>query len=154
MILVEIAHPAGAFTAQDRDGLAGRVRDAFLTGERAPEETMRRARAMTHIAFCELHGWHTGDGPLDPDAVPPVIVTVTVPETWRAETSRHMISVVRSAVHRLDSTRGWERRGGDLWVTVKGVLDGSIGLNGKADVRGWPARCRRRCRRPTPTQAG
>lgn len=134
MILIEIAHPAGAFTEQDRDLLAGRVRDALLAVEHAPEETMRRARAMTHVAFRELHGWHTGDGPLAPGSTPPVLLTITVPEAWRAEISRHAISVLRAAVHRLDRVRGWKRRGGDLWVTVHGVPDGSIGLNGKAST--------------------
>jgi hypothetical protein len=95
---------------------------------------MRRARAMTHIAFRELHGWYTGDGPLAPDSVPPVIATITVAEAWREEMSRHAISVLRSAVHRLDTTRGWKRRGGDLWVIVQGVPDGSIGLDGRAST--------------------
>jgi YHS domain-containing protein len=134
MILVEIAHPAGAFTEEDRDRVAGRVRDAFLAAGHAPEETMRRARAMTHIAFRELYGWQTGDGPLAPDTAPPVLVTVTVPEAWREETARFAIGALRSAVRRLDRSRGWVRRGGDLWVTVQGVPDGSIGLDGKAST--------------------
>lgn len=134
MMLFEVAHPAGAFTAEDRDLLVRRIFDVALDDDHAPEETMRRARAMWHIGFRELHGWRTGDGPPAPDAAPPVIVTITVPEAWRAEVSRHMIGLVRAAVKRLDTTRGWARRDGDLWVNVLGVPDGSIGVDGKAST--------------------
>lgn len=62
MILVEIAHPAGMVTDEDRDLVAWRILDVLLDASHAPEETMRSARAMTHLAFRELEGWHTGNG--------------------------------------------------------------------------------------------
>lgn len=133
-MLIEIAHPAGALPAADRDLLVRRILDVTLDPNHAPEETMRRARAMTHVTFRELHDWRTGDGPLDPDAAPPLLVTVTVPAAWREETARHLTGVVRAAVNRLDTTHGRQRRGGHLWVNVLGVPDGSIGLNGKAST--------------------
>lgn len=132
MMLIEVAHPAGALRSADRELLTDRILTVLLTTDHAPEETMRRARSMTHVAFRELHGWHTGDGPLASGAVPPMIITITVPELWREEVSRHTIGAIRAAVRRLDVTRGWHRNGGDLWVNVLGIPDGSIGLNGKA----------------------
>ncbi|PRY01930.1 YHS domain-containing protein [Allonocardiopsis opalescens] len=135
MILIEIAHPAGALREEDRRLVAERLVGAFLTGDSgpgsAPEATLRRAATMTHVAFRELYGWHRGDGPPDPGAAPPVIASVTVPEAWREDVAPYAIGVLRSAVRQVDTARAWERRGGDLWVTVRGVPDGSIGLDGR-----------------------
>lgn len=92
---------------------------------------MKRARAMTHIVFHPAQSWTTGDGPLPADQPPPYIVTVTVPDAWREEMSGHTIALARAALGRHDTARGSQRRGGDVWVNVVGVADGSIGLNGK-----------------------
>lgn len=135
MNLIEIAHPAGALDAADHAALArgitaGLVGDG-VAAEDAPEETLRRARTMTHVGFRELADWHTGDGAWDPAGAPPLVITMTVAEAWREEAARHVIGWLRRAVKRLDHERGWERTGGDLWINVVGVADGSIGLNGK-----------------------
>ncbi|WP_031465050.1 hypothetical protein [Sciscionella sediminilitoris] len=132
MFLIEIAYPAGALTETERDTIAASITELITAAEQAPEATMRRARRMTHIAFRELHGWHTGDGPVHPGAAPPVLASITVPEAWRAETARHTMGAVRSAITGVDRVRGWTREGGDLWINVFGVAEGSIGLNGKA----------------------
>lgn len=132
MFLIEIAHPRDALTEKDRRALAGDVCEV-LTGaeEGVAEETMRRARAMTHVAFRELDGWTTGDGPWTPGEAPPLWVTFTVPEAWRSEMSRTAIGAVRRGVRRLDRTHDWRRAAGSLWVNVVGILDGSIGMDGK-----------------------
>lgn len=133
MFLIEIAHPRDALTEQDRRALAGDVCEILVGAEEGvAEETMRRARAMTHIGFRALDGWTTGDGPWTPGEAPPLWVTFTVPEAWRGEMSRTAIGVVRRGVHRLDRAHDWQRATGSLWVNVVGVLDGSIGMDGKA----------------------
>ncbi|MDA2807712.1 hypothetical protein [Nocardiopsis suaedae] len=133
MFLIEIAHPEGALADEDRRTVAAEI-VAGLTGageEEAAEETMRWARRMTHVAFRGLGGWTTGDGPVTDGAAPPVWVTVTLPEHWREESARHCMGWIRRAVRKVDEAHGWERVGGDLWVNIVGVADGSIGLNGK-----------------------
>ncbi|WP_017626200.1 YHS domain-containing protein [Nocardiopsis chromatogenes] len=134
MFLIEIAHPEGALSDGDREMLAAEIVSG-LTGageEEAPEETMRRARRMTHVAFRGLGAWRTGDGPVPDGAAPPVWVTVTLPEAWRDESARHSMGWIRRAVRKVDRAHGWERTGGDLWINVVGVADGCIGLNGRA----------------------
>ncbi|MBB4932324.1 YHS domain-containing protein [Lipingzhangella halophila] len=137
MFLIEIAHPSGALTDDDRaavarsiiSGLMGTDEEAAIEG--VAEETMRRARPMTHVAFRELTGWTNGNGPVSAEAAPPIWVTITVPEAWRDDMARPTTGFVRRAVRRLDNDHGWQRTGGDLWINMVGVADGSIGLNGK-----------------------
>lgn len=132
MFLIEIACPRGALTDQDRRVLAGDVCQVLVGAEEGvAEETMSRGRAMTHVGFRELDGWTTGDGPWKAGDVPPLWVTVTVPEAWRAEMSRTVIGIVRRGIRRLDRMHDWQRAGGGLWVNLVGIADGSIGLDGK-----------------------
>ncbi|MFD5054111.1 hypothetical protein [Streptomyces tendae] len=132
MFLIEIACPRGALTADDREELAGEVCRVLVGAEEGvAEETMSRARAMMHVGFRELDSWTTGDGAWKPGRVPPLWVTLTVPEAWRTEMSRTSIGMVRRAVRRLDRSYGWERPEGHLWINVVGIADGSIGMDGK-----------------------
>lgn len=130
MLLIEIAHPAGTLDDAAQDLLSTSVIDLFLPSGGHAEETSRRARASTHIAFRELQGWHTGDGPPAEGAAPPMTITITVPEAWRAEAGHTFIGLLRTAVRRLDDARGWERARGSLWVRVDGLRDGDFGLDG------------------------
>lgn len=133
MFLIEIACPRGALTDDDRSALAGEVCQVLVGAEEGvAEETMRRARAMTHVGFRELDGWTTGDGPWTPGNAPPLWVTLTVPEAWRAEMSRTAMGAVRRGVRRLDRLHAWQRTEGDLWVNLVGITDGSIGMDGKS----------------------
>ncbi|GAA1214857.1 hypothetical protein [Prauserella alba] len=136
MNLIEIRHPAGALGPEDQTAMAAEI-TMGLTGDMGddivPESTLRRARAMTHVAFAELAGWQTGDGTWGaPGDVPPLWITVTVPEAWRDEIARHEMGWLRRAVHRVDNDHGWQRPDGWLWINLVGVADGSIGLDGKA----------------------
>lgn len=132
MFLIEIACPRDALTDDDRGTLASDVCEVLVgADEGVAEQTMRRARAMTHVGFRELDSWTTGDGPWSPGEVPPMWVTLTVPEAWRAEMSRTAIGAVRRGVRRLDRLHEWRRADGDLWVNVVGIADGSIGMDGK-----------------------
>jgi len=136
MILIDIAGPRDALDDADRsmiadDILSGLVGTGAGTAEEVPEETMRRVRTMAHLGFRELLDWTTGDGPWRPPAVPPLWLTITVPESWRDETARHTIGWVRRAIRRLDDRHGWQRIPGALWINVIGIGDGSIGLGGK-----------------------
>ena len=133
MILIEIRHPAGALDDEDRNVLAADVTDGFVgegSADDVPAETLRRARAMTHVGFRELDGWATGDGRWRLGDAPPMWITVAVPELWREELAPYTIGWLRRSVRRLDQRHGWERSVGDLWINVTGVSDGSIGLDG------------------------
>ena len=135
MILVEVVSPRGALGADDRVALARDVCDVLVGAqEGVAEETMRRARAMTHVGFLELATWTTGDGPWEPGKAPPLWITLTVPEEWREELSRTVIGMVRRGVRRLDRSHGWERTDSSLWINVAGISSGSIGLGGKAQT--------------------
>lgn len=131
MNLIEITYPDGALDADARAQIAAQLTAGMLGTDAAPEATMRRARAMTHIVFHSAQGWMTGDGPLPADQHPPYLVTVTVPEAWREEMSKHVISLIRVALERHGPGDRAERPGGDVWINVVGVSDGSIGLNGR-----------------------
>lgn len=131
MNLIEITHPAGALDDAARAEVADHIINGLFGTEQIPPETLRRARRMSHVHFHEATGWFTGDGPLPEHAPPPYLVTITVPEAWRDEMSRHGIGVVRAALRRQDNRRGFTRDGGDVWINVVGIADGSIGLNGK-----------------------
>jgi YHS domain-containing protein len=132
MFLIEIACPRGALTDDDRKELAGDICQLLVGAEEGvAAETMRRARAMTHVGFRELDGWTTGDGPWAAGDVPPLWITLTVPEAWRAEMSRTAIGTVRRGVRRLDASHGWQRPEGHLWINVVGIADGSIGMDGR-----------------------
>lgn len=136
MNLIEIRHPAGALSTDDHVAMATEV-TAGLTGEvgddAVPASTLRRVAAMTHVAFTECSGWRTGNGSWGaPGDVPPLWITVTVPEAWREELARHEMGWLRRAVRRVDADHGWQRPGGLLWINMVGVADGSIGMDGKA----------------------
>lgn len=134
MNLIEIRCPVGALDAADRAAFAGYITEGLVGDQMSddvPEETLRRARAMTHVGFRELDGWSTGDGAWQPGTTPPLWITMTVPEQWRDEMARHVIGWLRRAARRLDARHGWERTVGDLWINMAGIADGSIGLDGK-----------------------
>ncbi|MBK1787127.1 hypothetical protein [Prauserella cavernicola] len=131
MLLIEIAHPEDTLDDNDHQVLSNSIVDLFLAPDGHAEETDQRARTTTHIAFRELRNWRTGHGTPPKDAAPPMILTVTVPEAWRAEAGRTFIGLLRTAVQRLDTARDWKRERGTLWVRVDGVPDGDIGLDGR-----------------------
>lgn len=134
MNLIEIRCPSDALDAEDRALLAGDI-TAGLVGDHmtddVPEETLARARAMTHVGFSQLDAWTTGAGPWEPGSTPPLWITVVVPELWRDEMARYVIGCIRRAARRIDARHGWKRSVGDLWINVIGIGDGSIGLDGK-----------------------
>jgi YHS domain-containing protein len=132
MFLIDIACPRNSLSEDDRRAVAAAMCEVLVGAEHGVSgETMRRARAMTHVGFRELESWTTGDGPWTPGNVPPLWVTLTVPEAWRAEMSRTAIGAVRRSVRSLDRDHGWQRAEGDLWVNILGIADGSIGMDGK-----------------------
>ncbi|GGS39272.1 hypothetical protein [Actinokineospora fastidiosa] len=128
MNLIEITYPQGALEPEARTAIAERIATGLLGTDEIPPETLRRARRMTHVLFHEAASWSTGDGPVDDP--PPYLVTITVPEAWRADVSRPCMGIVRAALRRHDEARGHVRAGGDVWITVVGIADGDIGLNG------------------------
>jgi YHS domain-containing protein len=131
VILVEVVVPQGRLDDGDRDRLATDITGGLLKASGAPEATMSRARAVTHVWFHETCSWHTGNGPVPGDGPPPVVANVSAPEAWREEMSPVVIGVIRAALGRLDARHGWTRAGGDVWVNLRGVADGSIGLDGR-----------------------
>lgn len=133
MNLIEIRYPAGGLDDDDRAAFAADIVDGFVgerTEDEVPQETLRRARKMTHIGFLELDGWTIGEGPWRLGTTPPLWITMTVPELWRAEMARYAIGWLRHSVRRLDQRRAWERSVGSVWINVTGIADGSIGLDG------------------------
>lgn len=132
MFLIDITQPAGALDRAAQQRIARLIIDRLLIPDAAPPATLGRARRMTHVVFREAQSWATGDGPLADDTATPYLVTITVPEAWRPEISSHAIAAVRAALADQDDRVGASRRGGDLWVNLIGVADGSIGLDGTA----------------------
>lgn len=131
MNLIEITYPKGRLDSDDRSAIAQQVLLGILgDGGAAPEATMRRARAMTHVVFHAAESWTTGDGPIPGDRPTPFLVTMTVPDAWRREIADHAIGVIHNALTSRDPAGATTRTGGDLWVNVVGVKDASIGLDG------------------------
>lgn len=133
MFLVDITYPQGALDGAARTALASKLSTAILggDGDGVPEATMRRARAMTHVVFHPAESWTTGHGPLRDDSPAPYLVTVTVPDAWRKDVSEHTIGAIRTALLDDDPVGAPTRAGGDVWINVVGVRDGSIGLDGR-----------------------
>ena len=131
MNLVDIAYPRGTMDSAERAEIAQSIVSGLLGNQPAPEQTMKRARAMMHVTFHERESWTTGDGLVPSESPQPIIVTMTVPEAWRTEMSRHGIGAIRAALNRYDASREGSRPGGEVWINVVGIADGSIGLNGK-----------------------
>lgn len=131
MFLIDVSYPESSLDDEARAAIAAQVINGFVGYDAAPESTMRRGRTMTHVAFHPAQSWTTGDGPLAPGQAPPFHVTVTVPEAWREEMNEHATGVIRGAIEQHDRAGGSTRTGGDVWINVVGIDDGSIGLNGK-----------------------
>lgn len=136
MFLVDITYPSGALGEDARAAIAEEVARGVLGGDAGdgPEATMRRARSMTHVRFHPAETWTTGNGGVPADQLPPYGVTITVPDAWRREVSSHAIGAVRTALLAHDPPREVGRQGGDLWINVVGVRDGSIGLDGQVST--------------------
>lgn len=136
MQLIEITYPENSLDADTRAAIAHQVASGLIGGAdgRAPQSTMQRARAMTHVVFHPAQNWTTGDGPLRSDQPTPFLVTVTVPDAWRNELSAHAIGLIRSVLEQHSPPGDRTRHGGDIWINVIGVRDGSIGLNGNAST--------------------
>ena len=131
MFLIEIATPAGSLASEDRAMLTADLLKMYAADGEAPEATLSRGRMMTHFGFNDLEGWTTGDGPWQRGGAPPIWITVTVPEDWRAEVLYPTMGALRRSVRAVDRRNGWERAVGSLWINVVGIQNDSIGLNGK-----------------------
>ena len=130
MNLIEVAYPAGALDENQRQAIATAVISNFLVEPDAPAQAIERAGRATHVWFHEAHTWTTGAGPMRGDGPLPVVVTITVPQAWREELSRHAIGAVRAALSRHAPSIGLGGEGA-VWINVVGVDEGSIGMNGK-----------------------
>ena len=134
MFLVDITYPPGVLAEEARAAIAEQVATGLLGGPAGggAEATMRRARSMTHVVFHSAESWTTGDGPPPAAHPPPYLVTITVPDAWRRDISEHAIRAVHDALLAHDPIGEPARPGGDVWINVVGVRDGSIGLGGRA----------------------
>jgi hypothetical protein len=123
MNLVEISYPQGSLAEPQRQAIATDVVANLLTEPDAPAVALERAGHITHVWFHEALNWTNSAG------AAPLVATVTVPEAWRAELSRHAIGAVRAAVARHAPHIGLG--GPAVWINVVGVPDGGIGMGGK-----------------------
>lgn len=129
MNLIDITYPAGTLEPAGQSAIAESIIANLLVEPNAPAEAIRRAGLITHVWFHEAQAWTTGAGAYR-DGPTPFAVTITVPEAWREEISRHAISAVRVAL--AQHVPGAVTDEGNVWINVVGVADGSIGMNGKA----------------------
>lgn len=130
MNLIEIAYPEGTLDESQRQAIATGITSRFLVEPDAPAQAIERAGRATHVWFHEGRTWTTGAGPHRGETPYPVVVTITVPEAWREELSRHAIGAVRAALLRHAPGVGL-RDEGAVWINVVGVDEGSLGMNGK-----------------------
>lgn len=130
MNLIEITYPHDTLDETRRRAIADAILANYLIEPEAPLEAIERAGRATHVWFREVHTWTTGAGPVRQEGPSPLVVTITVPEVWREELSRHAISAVRAALLRHAPGIGLHEQAA-VWINVVGVHDGSIGMNGK-----------------------
>lgn len=133
MNLIEVAYPDGTLDGAQRQAIATAVVANLLVAPNAPREAVERAGDATHVWFRAGQTWTTGAGPIRRDAGVPVVVTITVPEAWREELSRHAIGAVRAALARHAPGLALAEPSA-VWINVVGVRDGSIGMNGKSST--------------------
>ncbi|MGH3412225.1 MAG: hypothetical protein ACRDPH_04000 [Marmoricola sp.] len=129
MNLIEITHPAGTLTDDQRRSIATSIIANLLVEPDAPPEAIERAGRTTHVWFREATGWTSG-GPADAlDAVTPIVATITVPQAWLSDLTRHAMSAVRAALVRHLGPASLSPE--STWVNVVGIPDGSIGMHGR-----------------------
>lgn len=129
MNLVEITAPAGALTDSQRRSIASTVVSNLLVEPDAPAEALERAGRTTHVWFHDAVAWTTGGPSPADEGVTPFVVTITVPEAWRADLTRHAMSAVRAALVRHVGKDALSPE--STWINIVGVPDGSIGLDGR-----------------------
>lgn len=129
MNLIEITCPAAALDENQRRAIAETILTNFLVEPDAPPEAIERAGRATHVWFQDAQTWTTGSGRYEAGATVPFVVTITVPEAWREELTRHAMGAVRAALAR--HVAGGVLADETTWINVVGVHEGSIGMNGR-----------------------
>jgi hypothetical protein len=130
MNLFEIHYPEEALDESDRQAIAEALLENLLVEPDAPPSALERAGSMTYVHFGPGQTWLSGVG-ARPAAQPwPLIVNVTVPEAWLDDLSRRSIGAVRAAIasRAPQIGLGVEPK---VWVNVRGVAEGSIGMGGR-----------------------
>lgn len=128
MPLLELTVPEGLLSDDARRELPGKMAEALLRAERAPDTEFFREIAWTHVHEMPAGSQHTADGPAAADKGQ-VIVQATTPEG--ALSDRRRAELVESVTDLILEATGW----GDedrirIWVLCREIDEGSWGAGG------------------------
>jgi YHS domain-containing protein len=132
MMFVEVFSPPGTLTREQRRVIGTRFVAELTDPDHAggaPEQVLAAARRIFQVVFHEADAWFVGGEPIEPDAPPRYMVRASVPESWREETSRHLIEIFTRVLADVDgSERLYEQP--HAWVHVIGIPEGGCGALG------------------------
>jgi YHS domain-containing protein len=136
MLLIEVFVPRGVLGEQERQALGQRLVDTLMVEEDSHAiEVLDAQRTITQVLIHEPSTWVLGQRPAaDPSNPPRYLVRVSVPASWRKETSGHFVRIVTDVLAETERAAGRDpervRRDPHVTVLVEGVSEGGIGVRG------------------------
>jgi phenylpyruvate tautomerase PptA (4-oxalocrotonate tautomerase family) len=126
MPLLDLTFQEGTLSEDAKRELPGKMAEALLRAERAPDTEFFRKIAWTHVHELPAGAQHTADGPTDD---PQIIVQATTPQG--ALSDRRREELVRDVTDLVLEATGW----GDedrlrIWVLCREIDEGSWGAGG------------------------
>jgi phenylpyruvate tautomerase PptA (4-oxalocrotonate tautomerase family) len=126
MPLLDLTFQEGTLSEDAKRDLPGKMAEALLRAERAPDTEFFRKIAWTHVHELPAGSQHTADGPA---TEPQVIVQATTPQG--ALSDRRREELVRDVTDLILDATGW----GDedrlrIWVMCREIDEGSWGAGG------------------------
>ncbi|TVT61656.1 YHS domain-containing protein [Amycolatopsis rhizosphaerae] len=134
MMIIEVFTPKGTLTGAQRRVLGARlVTDVMQAGgSEAPEAVIDAGRSLCHVLFREADDWYVAGHPLQADALPPYLIRVAVPESWREEMASHLVTAFTKVLADIDENPARLYEQPVSWIHVTGLPDGAIGSMGQA----------------------
>ncbi|HWG63500.1 MAG TPA: YHS domain protein [Streptosporangiaceae bacterium] len=136
MLLIEVFVPRGVLGEQERQALGQRLIDTLMVEEDSHAiEVLNAQRMITQVLVHEPATWVLGQRPAaDPADPPRYLVRVTVPASWRKETSGHFVRIITDVLAETERAAGRDpervRRDPHVTVLVDGISEGGIGVRG------------------------
>jgi len=123
---LDLTLPEDALSTDARESLPGRMLEAMLRWEGAPDTAFFRSISWVHVHKLPADAMHTGDGVAPPHAV----IDVTIPDGALSE--RRKAGLVEDLTKLVLEATGW---GDDaalrVWVVVHEIPDGSWAAAGE-----------------------
>ncbi|QVQ50307.1 hypothetical protein J4H86_15265 [Spiractinospora alimapuensis] len=129
MLLIELYLPSGVLGAPQRERLARRL-IAFMDEDEHSPTVLEDSRALTQVLLLEPQTWVAGDRTVSGHDNARYVARVSVPAPWvkpvREEMVQRFTRIIREAAREADADADPR-----IWVEIRGVRDGSWGMDGQ-----------------------